>query len=198
MSNIIADDGCESDPPKACYYYHDSSDCAWGLFGALSRACAYFLGWEAENAFSFGITGSLTMSGFRTNSFSPLIHQVFLDPNDIKPEQIANFIAQLSLVLFPETDGQVVDLEKITDRLQNLSVAIFSLSVPNMLALSKLAEDATKFEEFTKAYRILNPKADETEETKNANNICSIIRTIAKRARYNNPPGILYINLATS
>lgn len=158
------------------------------------------------------------ISGFGTKVFSDYIDNVFLDPNDIKPEEIVYFLENLFNQIKIKNQYPVIESEQINpagnycygfgccfnphqikikknisleqiEALKGYKITATSASVASLIALKCFLKDSNNREKFRKI-ALERLQINQEEEQKLLDNLTNLLD---KRAMYINPPGILFL-----
>ena len=157
------------------------------------------------------------ISGFGTKVFSDYIDNVFLDPNDIKPEEIVYFLENLFNQIKIKNQYPVIESEQINPAgnycygfgccfnphqikikknisleqikaLKGYKITATSASVASLIALKCFLKDPNNREKF-REIALERLQINQDEEQKLLDNLIYLL----DKAMYINPPGILFL-----
>ncbi|NBR94940.1 MAG: hypothetical protein EBT55_01350, partial [Proteobacteria bacterium] len=131
--------------------------------------------------------------GFGMPVFGTSYKDAFLDPKNIKPENIAFFIKQLAKICDESKEFSETSLDQLLQLVGEKQFVFYSASAGSSLALSSFLKNKTdeqKTEFFKEVVKELFPQQTNNEEL--PNKVKSIIEGIVKKAAAFNPPGISY------
>jgi len=196
MENIIVTEETDNIPAANCWGYgfcHGFNFNEWVLpylarFIADFPVCSHSRGIINDDQQS-----QILIFGFGMPVFGTSYKDAFLDPKNIKPENIAFFIKQLAKICDESKEFSETSLDQLLQLVGEKQFVFYSASAGSSLALSSFLKNKTdeqKTEFFKEVVKELFPQQTNNEEL--PNKVKSIIEGIVKKAAAFNPPGISY------
>jgi hypothetical protein len=135
----------------------------------------------------------ILIAGFGMPVFGTSYKDAFLDPENIKPKNIAFFIKQLAKTCEESKELTETNLDQLIHFLKGKKFLFYSASAGSFLALSSFLnkkQDEEKSNFFNEVVKDLFPQQDNNKELQNK--VKDLIENMTKQAVLVNPPGIFY------